>query len=294
MIASMVKTPKTPVEIRQEPFKEARLSARAMVERADLDWKRLRIMKEGGTLLEFRYPLTPKFFLKSAKEDLREGSDRGLINALSNAKRAIDCQTDTFLSAIGYTAKGLDKQLEQAVRNSLKCFVSDVEQPLKFRVLESLGIVTPAIVARVRRIRNMLEHHYRKPAKAAVRDAIDVAALYVSACEGSMNTFLEAVHLQAGEVYNSTIREMTSERQFSIQLDWAKSGIIELGYFHATKRERSELKIGPSDRCDLAWLRVIFAVRAEDEIEGALIVALELSGYDLAGKTVRVRELKLG
>src|SRR5712692_3227185 len=137
-----------------EPYREVRLAVRVMLQRADFDWKKLTVMKEGGTILQFRYPLPPKFFLKIAKEDLRERGDRGLINALSNAKRAIDCQTDSFLSAIGFSPKELQKQLGKRVIAGLEQFVTNTEQPLKFQVLESLGIVTPAIVSRVRRIRN--------------------------------------------------------------------------------------------------------------------------------------------
>jgi hypothetical protein len=41
-----------------------------MLRRASFDWKNLILSKDSGTILEFKYPLPPKFFLKAAKQDL--------------------------------------------------------------------------------------------------------------------------------------------------------------------------------------------------------------------------------
>jgi hypothetical protein len=89
-------------ELREQTSKD-------LFSRVNLDWKKLTIEIADGETLNFQYSLTPKFFLNSAHDDLKEGSARGLVNALTNAKRAIDCQTDSFLSAIGFSPKGLDK-----------------------------------------------------------------------------------------------------------------------------------------------------------------------------------------
>src|SRR6266404_4219955 len=264
-----------------------------MLERTAFDWKNLTLMKEGGTILEFKYPLPPKFFLKIAKEDLRERSDRGLVNALSNAKRAIDCQSDTFLSAIGLSPKDVQKQLGKTVISSLEQFVTNTEQPLKFRVLESLGIVTPAIVSRVRRIRNLLEHQYKKPSAPAVRDVIDVSSLYVSACEGAMNTFLESVHFEVDEPSISAHKEKFYERNMSVELDW-KRPQIAVNYWNQMRRERAHTTLKPKDDSYLAWLRVLFALRAEDEMEKAIAMAASLSGYPLEAKNIKIKAIELG
>ena len=84
------------------------------------------------------------------------------------------------------------------------------------------------------------------------------------------------------------------ERSFSIQLDWRKSGRVLLQYFHTTRHEHAELRIGPTDINYLAWLRVVFAVRAEEEIEKAITVAVGMSGYPMHGKPVAIEELSLG
>lgn len=272
-----------------------RKNLKNIFESLNLPWNRLEVKVEGGVILDFEYPLTPKFFLKSAKEDLKEGGARGLINALSNAKRAIDCQTDCFLSAIGYAPKNLDKQLGKDVIQSLNAFISNVEQPLKFRVLESLGIVTPAIVTRVRSIRNLLEHQYKKPLRRAVRDAIDIAALYISACEGAMGSFLEGVYFGTGEIKHPLINEMDFERRMRIDLESDSDPIhINVHYVDFKIYEQIDLKFLPSDPCYLALLRVLFAVRSRESMEQAIVFAAKSSGFVLNGTKVQVKSVGYG
>ena len=48
----------------------------------------------------YDFEITPKDFLNYGKLDFKQNDKRGLINSLTNAKRAIDCQTKqnfTFL-----------------------------------------------------------------------------------------------------------------------------------------------------------------------------------------------------
>jgi hypothetical protein len=269
-----------------------KLSVRAIFERSRLPWNKLKIYRDGGVILKFEYPLVPKFFLRSAKEDLATGTIRGLVNALSNAKRAIDCQTDSFLSALGYSPWRLREQLGKPVVESLRLFSTNTEQPLKFRVLESLGIVTPAIVSRIRRVRNLLEHEYKKPSARAVQEAIDVASLYVSACEGAMNTFLEGVRFGFGAVLDPFSGETVLERRISINFDNGnETSLVEFTYADWTKREHGRINVPPLDTNYLALLRILFAARAEEKVEEAIAFAVTNSGHSLDGTSVRVTEI---
>ena len=262
-----------------------------LLDRANLPWKKLRIEHESGVILNFRYPLTPKFFLNSARDDLKDGSLRGRINALTNAKRAIDCQTDTFLSAIGYSPKGLEKQLGKTVIEGLRTFANSVGHPLKFLVLESLGIVTPAIVTRVRDIRHLLEHQYKKPSINAVNDAIDIAALYVSACQGAMSAFLEDVHLGYEKIPHPLGGEQVFERAIWISLDNDEPVHIKLHFYNFTSRERADITLFPNDPCYLALLRLLFAVRSEENIERAIAFAANSAGVAMTGGKVKVESI---
>lgn len=44
----------------------------------------------GTSLQENIFDISPKDFLRFAKEDLKEGDERGFINSITNSKRAID------------------------------------------------------------------------------------------------------------------------------------------------------------------------------------------------------------
>ena len=259
--------------------------------RVQLPWSKLEISRDGGVILQFDFPLTPRFFLASAKEDLLGGGVRGTVNGLTNAKRAIDCQTDTFLSAIGFVSRGLEKQLGPSVIKSLHPYNSNPDQPLKFKILESLGIFTPAIVDEVRKIRHLLEHEYRKPTAKGVRNAIDVASLFVSACEGAMNAFLDDVSLIKGSAIHPYGGNQVPRERINIKLDNYRGMFIEISYSNISTWEQAEIRLTPTHPGYLAWLRVLFAVRLGEGIETSLETAALLSDFSLAGKKVKVKSI---
>ncbi|WP_072743125.1 hypothetical protein [Sporanaerobacter acetigenes] len=51
---------------------------------------------------ELKFDISSKDFLIFAKGDYYCSTKQGLTNALSNAKRAIDCQVDWIISYLGY------------------------------------------------------------------------------------------------------------------------------------------------------------------------------------------------
>jgi hypothetical protein len=60
----------------------------------------------GRRFVQFPWALTGEDFLEFAVQDLDapEENPRNLINALSNAKRALHCQVDSILYALGFHA----------------------------------------------------------------------------------------------------------------------------------------------------------------------------------------------
>ena len=252
------------------------------------------IEREGGVMLYFEFPLTPRFFLDSAKKDLAGKDTKGLVNALTNSKRAIDCQTDTFLNSIGYTSKGLEKQLNTAAIQSVNTYSNTPSLPLKFKVLESLGIVTPAIVDKVRQIRHNLEHEYRKPTARVVREAIDIASLFVSACEGAMNVFLHDVYFVKGRTAHPLFDEEVSATSVIIGFNDNPKARINVRFRNFSPWEVAEVTIPPTDPQYLALLRVLFSVRLEENIERDIILAATTSGFSLSGKKVKVKSIEYG
>jgi hypothetical protein len=162
------------------------MKVKKFIESARLDWSELYFSPDGGSAYFSPFAMSPEVFLTFAKADFFNTDTKGLINALSNAKRAIDCQVDGFLVAIGFDPDKLDKQLGKEGVAHLPANQPGSNGPLKFRLLQALGFATPAIVSRIRRLRNLLEHEYKKPRRKEVSDAIDVAELFVHACRGKM------------------------------------------------------------------------------------------------------------
>lgn len=110
------------------------------------------------------FQIKPDDFLCYARVDLDQGDERGLVNALTNTKRAIECQIDTLLFHYGFS---------KFVKKNRLGF------PQKTEILQNLGILTPGILDRINSKRVRLEHYYEKPDKERVEDAIDVSILFI-------------------------------------------------------------------------------------------------------------------
>ena len=151
------------------------VSFRELVERVDINLASLSLVPDTGTTLDLEYEITPDDFLSFAEKDILQNDVRGLVNGLSNAKRAIDCQVEKLLAGLGLP--------------SARSF------PKKMALLTELSVIAPRIVTKVIRTRNYLEHEYRKPEKEQVEDAVDVATLFVAALERSLAFFPESFSL---------------------------------------------------------------------------------------------------
>lgn len=114
------------------------------------------------------YGICAEDFLGFAKKDSEGQGLRSRINALGNAKRAIECRVDTILYNFC-----LQKKREKEHWNF----------PDKIEVLRKLGIVAPDILRKITNKRNLLEHQYIKPTRENINDAIGVAELFLNATD---------------------------------------------------------------------------------------------------------------
>jgi hypothetical protein len=120
--------------------------------------------------LSYTTKLRPTDYLRFANLDIEQDLEHQEINALSNAKRAIDCQVDNIIFTFGIKRK--------------RTF------PEKLAVVEELGLLAPRILKKVVKIRNLLEHEYYHPQKAEVEDAIDIASLFIEATARPFRSFM--------------------------------------------------------------------------------------------------------
>lgn len=132
------------------------------------------------------YPtgLTPSDYLAFAENDLEEGAtQRRLINAISNAKRALHLEVETMCKAFGLEA------LKKKARNF----------PQKLDFIGKCGIVKRRLLVKMNNLRNLVEHEYYVPSINEVEDFIDVVTLFVDAMKLNRMRYPSDVDL-----YNAT------------------------------------------------------------------------------------------
>ena len=103
-------------------------------------------------------------YVKFAQKDLEGSGKRSIVNALSNSKRALECQIDSLMLALELTSKSRKMNV-----------------PSKLKLLNDIGVIAPNILRKVNRHRNEMEHEYTYPDKDAVMDFVDVVYLFVEA-----------------------------------------------------------------------------------------------------------------
>lgn len=74
----------------------------------------------GNQFVDTEFETMPDEFISFAEEDLETSNGHKYINALSNAKRALDCQTDRLLKLLGFYKESQTNFGD--FQESLKCF----------------------------------------------------------------------------------------------------------------------------------------------------------------------------
>lgn len=134
----------------------------------------IEILKSKDSDVEFvRIPLfeiSAKEFLTFAKSDFKDNDEKGLINALSNAKRAISNRMDEMIKL----------SCLQKIGSKNRWNI-----PTKMDKLSAIGIFVPNLLQRkITSMRNLLEHDYIKPKDSQeVEDVIDIAELFLASTE---------------------------------------------------------------------------------------------------------------
>ena len=135
--------------------------------------------------LSFDTEIHPFKYLQFAREDLDDGDNmRHLINAISNAKRALHLQVETIANGFG-----------------MKVLRKRSNFPKKLAFLKDLGIVTPSIIYKINQIRNKVEHDYATPSLEETKDFVDIVELFLQSTAVAINTFPDYVYFESSESY---------------------------------------------------------------------------------------------
>jgi superfamily II helicase len=161
----------------------------------------IEILKSKNRDIEFvRIPLfeiSAKDFLIFAKSDFKDNDEKGLINALSNAKRAISNRMDEMIKL----------SCLQKISSKKRWNI-----PTKMDKLSAIGIFVPRLLQRkITSMRNLLEHEYIRPKDSQeVEDVIEIAELFLA----STDKYIEFGLLGAIDLlgYNNAIFNIMSEQ----------------------------------------------------------------------------------
>ena len=119
---------------------------------------------EARNTVKLPWDIRPSEYVHFTQKDA-EGSDkRSIVNALSNAKRALECQIDSLMLALG-----------------LESIAKKLNVPKKLQLLNDLRVIAPRVLGKINKHRNEMEHAYTRPEHEVVMDFVDVVSLFVEA-----------------------------------------------------------------------------------------------------------------
>lgn len=160
------------------------------------------------------YDTSPHEFLSYCRQDLNDNSDRGRTNALSNAKRAIECRTDEILKFLYL------KHISSKHRWGL---------PYKLEVLKTFGITAPNVLINyISSKRNILEHEYVKPKTVEeIQYIADITELFLSASDSIVKSgylvsieFMQEVETERVRINSEKDKSISHEDNYKIKFDY--------------------------------------------------------------------------
>lgn len=131
-----------------------------------------------------QFSVTPENYLQFAKQGFLDRSTKGLIDAMSNAKRAIESQIDSIILFLGYNYKTFDKRTtysktKEFITNNFKDDNTDGITD-RIKLLQILNISPSFLMSKIRSLRNKVEHEYIIPEIHEVKEAIEIADLFIN------------------------------------------------------------------------------------------------------------------
>ncbi|MBI6707074.1 hypothetical protein YA0599_02420 [Pseudomonas syringae] len=196
-----------------------------------LDMSKCGVALGGGGFEMTELKTSPVEFLTLAEGDFERGGLAALVNATTNAKRAIVCQFDQLLISFGYS--------------SLRWNV-----PKKIERLRALGLLAPSLLRKVVDIRNILEHEYATPELEKVEDALDIASLFVMSASAMFIPFDDVLEFSLPDL---SVTE-SSVTRISAGLN-RESGRVFYTVYAYEPRKYSERCVG---QCEIQSGHVLF------------------------------------
>jgi len=249
-------------------------------DRLKFDFTSTIIEPDSGSGVDSNFELKPRDFLRFAKQDFKGNSDVGFINALTNSKRAIDCQIDTAFNAFGITYDNISTSAENLI-SFIQFENSDL--PFKLKLVRALDFAPSGLISNIRALRNKLEHYYKKPNKDEVSTAIELAELFILSVENRIR-FIESNlsisdqknYLEYGDYKNS----------FHINIDKSERH-IKINYYENKIKIESEIfdETSPLFYC---LVRILNNVNEEVELLDSFKLFLKMIKHPIPENNIKM------
>lgn len=243
------------------------------------------IERDSGSILDYQFPISPKDFLSFSKQDFKADDRRGNINALTNAKRAIDCQTDKIFSSLGVDPNDFPPIIEEFISKSNNS-PAKKDLPLRLKFLQAMTFAPAQIIANARLLRNKLEHYYREPSDDEVANAIELAELFILATDNKLKDLWdftitdEDKHSKSnGHLWDSVYVTYDTKRHcFNITA-------------YIGKNDREEITIGNTHIEFYYLLKVATSFDYEQDVQDTITELLDAVGHPIPKQNICIESL---
>lgn len=182
------------------------------------------------------FELSARDYLAFAEEDLTINTIKSKINCISNLKRAIDCQIDTFLY----------------VYNLYEVFnEGNLKIGKKLDFLEFSGVFTSYSITRLNTIRNKMEHNYIIPNIEDLEVYYDLVFAFISVLESKI-----MFTLSNERDYYLDDDNLNDLRRFCISYNIDEAS-IEVTY-HISDKSEGALEVSIKDYYQFAYFFRVF------------------------------------
>lgn len=178
------------------------------------------------------YDISPEEFLDFAENAISSGTKEGIVNAVSNLKRALDCEMDMFFECINLK-RIFDKK--------------NLKFEKKTQFLASIGLFPIRTVNKLNLMRNKLEHEYKTP---EIYDLYTYYELIWSVVK-ILDLYLELLYIN-GEICLELYIE-NNEYYFTMKYDINECAFIFeiMDWTKGKEREQKRLNVSLKSQSDM-------------------------------------------
>ena len=209
--------------------------------------------------------------LRCALRDLEAGDVGGWVNALGNAKRAIDCQAERFAHCLG-----LPPCDRGPVPDNVAHFMhgtldqSRWEAPALLPLIAELNVAPIRVVQHYRGLRDMMEHHCAEVHKGTATNAVEWAELFFYAVDRAMRSMVGSVTIGNSDISSNENGGIA----YALVIEPRRKHDGQPPHFVLTEHREDEgertVAVTANKRCYLDLMNLMLAIDLDNPLPDAL------------------------